>query len=199
MHLKLALYSDQVIPGNAPIDLRLLSLIGNDRPRIGYVASSPDPERLWFEEKRSYYARFGAHLAPYVDESSPSLAIEDLLACDAIHLSGGNTFHFLSWIRKRGLSELLPRYVHSGGVLVGTSAGAILMTPDIATAEHCGDQNLDGLTDFSALNLVDFDFLPHFAGADFTPRRKTYACPDGAGIIVGSELELFGNVRTLEP
>ena len=45
MPLRLAFYSDQEIPLNAAVDERVMALIGKSRPRIGYVASTPDPEQ----------------------------------------------------------------------------------------------------------------------------------------------------------
>jgi len=41
MGLRLALYSDQVIPRNAAVDKRVLRLIGVTNPRVGYVSSAP--------------------------------------------------------------------------------------------------------------------------------------------------------------
>ena len=48
------------------------------------------------------------------------------MGCDAIHLTGGNTFQFSYWLRERGLDAELKRYAKAGGVLIGVSAGAIL-------------------------------------------------------------------------
>ncbi|MBB4505251.1 dipeptidase E [Rhizobium leguminosarum] len=41
-----ALYSDQVIAENAPMDRQLAALVLARGNRIGYIASSPDPPRL---------------------------------------------------------------------------------------------------------------------------------------------------------
>lgn len=62
MKLRLALYSDQIIPANAAVDRRLLDLIGVDRPRIAYVSSAPDPDRSYFSAKRRYYEQLGVEL-----------------------------------------------------------------------------------------------------------------------------------------
>jgi dipeptidase E len=52
-------------------------------------------------------------------------------------------------------------YVNNGGILIGVSAGAMLLTLNIESAYICGDENLVGLTDLSSLNLVPFMFEPH--------------------------------------
>ncbi len=135
--MRLALYSDQEIAANAAMDERLLRLIGVRRPRIGYVSSAPDPSRAYFDQKRAYYHRLGAELTMYTDSESADLEgdVEILCRCDAIHLTGGNTFTFLRWLRVRRALPLLRAYaLGDRGVLIGASAGAILMTPSIQTA-----------------------------------------------------------------
>ncbi len=198
MRPKLVLYSDGVIPENAPIDRRMMHLIGNPSPTVAFICSSEDPEGFWFRSKAEQYAALGARmeLSFGLDDDFDPLVLPDLLACDAIHLSGGNTYGFLDRLRRRGMIDILRGYVAKGGVLIGTSAGAILMTPDISTSALCGDQNLVGMEDFSGLTLVDFLFWPHFEGGTVAMDRPVYACPDGAGVVVdGNSVELFGHVQ----
>ncbi|MGO8264553.1 peptidase E, partial [Rhizobium ruizarguesonis] len=61
------LYSDQVIAENAPMDRRLAALILSRGNRVGYITYGPDPKRAFFDEKRSYYMRYGLFLDPFVD------------------------------------------------------------------------------------------------------------------------------------
>lgn len=209
MPLRLALYSDQEIPANRIVDERLLRLIGVDRPTIAYFSSTPDSERFYFERKRAYYAKLGASLDCYVDLKSTPLedSVASALRCDAIHLSGGNTYAFLRWLQDYRLLDALRTYAQEQGVLIGTSAGAILMTPDICTAALCGDIPDPLLTDHRGLGLTSFQFLPHFDSKGMPPAawkhlvRPTspiYACPDGSGVIVeGGVIETYGQVATL--
>jgi dipeptidase E len=204
--LRLALYSDQEIPANAAVDARLLQLIGKPKPRIGYVASSPDPERYFFDRKRTYYKALDADLSVYLDATTLEFnnTLSDLMACDAIHLSGGDTYAFLRWIKRSGLHKMLCNFAMSGKVLVGTSAGAILMTPSICTAALCGDMP-DRDPQIASLNLVPFHFWPHYVNGNendeaasllLNSLQVTYACPDGSGVIVdGPEVALVGAVR----
>jgi dipeptidase E len=207
LKMRLAFYSDQVIDENASIDARVLQLIGVKLPRIGYVSSAPDPSRFYFEQKRSYYQNRGAELSMYVDAQSDDLErdLRSLCTCDAIHLSGGNTFVFLQWLRARNILPVLRSYAEEDrGVLIGTSAGAILMTPMIETALLCGDVRPSGFTDDTALGLVNFLFWPHYQrGAmpniALDPRRLVYGCQDGTGIVVdGTAIELHGAVSVAQ-
>jgi len=207
MGLRLALYSDQVIPANARMDLRLLQLIGVEHPRIGYISSAPDPSRAFFSAKKSYYAALGAELCHYVD--SENIAedgmLTDLLECDAVQLTGGNTYTFLAWLQRREVIPSLRDYARNRGTLVGTSAGAILMSPNIAIASISPHPRPPAMHSLNALDLVPFHFWPHYQpGQEAGPRESlflsstavVYACPDGAGVIVdGDVVECIGPVK----
>lgn len=208
---KLALYSEQALPASAGMDSRALALIGRPRPRIGFVPAQADLLDRYFRDRRAYYARYGADLAvrANLDHGYDPAAVDALFDCDAIHLSGGNTFHFLLWLRRRDMLQRLRAYAAAGGVLIGTSAGAILLTPEITTAGLVGDPREPGLAEDGALGLVDFAFVPHWgateaAPADFESYARhsgltLYACGDDAGLIVdGDHLEPVGPVRVLK-
>ncbi len=87
--------------------------------------------------------------------------IEKIFKSDVIYLSGGNTYYFLNNLRKRYLITRLRKYVKNGGYIIGLSAGAIMMSKDISAAQF-GDEDIVGLSNLSSLDLVDFDFMPHW-------------------------------------
>jgi dipeptidase E len=207
MKPRLALYSDQEIPANVVVNRRLLTLIGAASPRIGYLSSAPDPERHYFSRKQAYYHDLGCDLSVYVDSDvvAQSGLLAALFDCDAIHLTGGNTYFFLRWLLVSGMIQSLRSFANDGGVLIGASAGSLLMTRSIAIAELSGDTPDPSMTSLEALGLVDFQFWPHYRpGAENQPRVSAflsnvdlaYACPDGAGVIVdGPRVELIGEVK----
>jgi dipeptidase E len=205
MPRKLVLYSDQIDSVTDAIDERLREWLPVGS-RIGYIPSSPDRERVWFEGRAAFYARYGYSLRFFgLEDEFDASQLSDLFACDAIHLTGGNTFRFLYWLRVRGLIALLQRYVADGGVLIGVSAGAILMTSDIRTSSLCGDTMYPGLADFTGLSLVVFAVFPHYDGSpeavsgliEFSRGSDgvVYAVPDVSGIVVdGERVDLIGPV-----
>jgi dipeptidase E len=202
----LALFSLQDSSADAVCWSRVLELGGGRQQRIGYVASS-NLDRRYYEQTRLYYAEAaGGELSAYVDPSSEDGEWRDVLRCDAIHLSSGNTFGFASWL-SQDRREALRAFAASGRLLIGESAGAILLTPSVEIAALCGDERVvDG--DVSGLGLVEFGFWPHYVGGaerrvDAGSRRlldgRVMACPDGGAVIVGGSLvEVFGDVVRLE-
>ena len=159
--MKLVLFSDRIYA--LEINTQTIDLIGKTQPTIGYISSSPDPSRQYYEQTKQYYARMGANFTPYLDLESgfDRGHIDRVFQADAIHLSGGNTYRFYYWIIQRRLKQRLLDYARSGRVIIGVGAGAIIMTPDISYAEFCGDCNDVDLQELKGLGLVDFCFVPH--------------------------------------
>ncbi len=209
---RLVLYSDQRMPASQQVDQHLLHLLGTRAARIGYIASSSDPDRRYFRPTQHYYQQYHLELALYVELDvayTPEL-LDALFACDAIHLSGGNSYYFLYWLQRRGLMERLRQYAEQQGVLVGVSAGAIVMTPHISSALLCGDEPYAPLMQEQGLDLVDFAFVPHLDDRGETharlqayadqQHRMVYGCHDGDGmVVVGAALTLVGKVVTVIP
>ncbi|WP_245449404.1 Type 1 glutamine amidotransferase-like domain-containing protein [Neorhizobium tomejilense] len=205
--INLAFYSDQIIPENDAIDQKLLVALdanGLGR-RIGYIPSGPEPDRRFFQERAAYYARLGLELCLFHDLDEPH-ALEDenkLFQCDAIHLSGGHTGGFLVRLKRSGLISSLRTWALEGGFLIGTSAGAILLTPTIATDALFEGQAPEDLMRETALDLVPFEFFPHLgSNSAYLPdlvryskhsSRPIIACVDGDGLIVTNDrIECIG-------
>jgi dipeptidase E len=208
--MNLVLYS-----GGAPRSNRVLSqevsklLAKADEPVISFI---PSDERDMEEDFEDFKAQFGSgrfqfRLVPIHRPMSPK-RMKELLSSEAIFLGGGNTFYFLQMLRARGLLRRLKTYVKRGGVLMGLSAGSILMTPSIKTASVPSldaDDNYVGLKNLKAMSLVPFEFSPHYVPSrevDAELREYSasidypiYAAKDGGGIVVkNGKIRRIGDV-----
>ncbi|RYV03971.1 peptidase S51 [Shewanella sp. OPT22] len=143
--------------------LAIQQALGKHSKKIGYVASQPDPERTYYKATQDFYKQLGFEMDTYIElesEFDPN-SLELLLNNDAIHLSGGDTFRFLEFVKERKLEKLLVEYYLSGGGLIGVSAGAMILTPSIESAQLCADINSRELKDLKGLSLTDFTVIPH--------------------------------------
>ena len=133
------------------------------RPSVGYLAATADPTREYFAPIVELYDSLGAEIIAFAEPiHGPDCELyEPLFDCDIIHLCGGNTFEYLHNLGASGLIPRLQAFVAGGGHLVGVSAGAMLMTPDIATAVYCGDEAVMPFQTTAALGLVPFQLLVH--------------------------------------
>ncbi len=91
------------------------------------------------------------------------------LNIDVIYISGGNTFGTLDKIRKSNFDKDIIRYVKSGVVYIGGSAGAHIVSKSIKHVEKY-DENAVGLTDYSALGLFDGVLICHYTDS----RKSVY-------------------------
>ena len=201
----LVMYSDQVIPQNRKVDLRLLDLLAG-RKRIGYMPSGPEPDRRYYSERRAYCAALDLDLSVFFDIAAVDAdGLADLLDSDAIHLAGGDTRAFLQLLKAHGLMATLSDWAQKGGLMIGTSAGAILMTTTVAIDAIFTGEDPKAVHDGGALNLVPFEFFPHYdSGRDYLPELLSYsaktpnliaACRDGDGIVVrGGVVECVGDI-----
>lgn len=130
---------------------------------IAYIPAGYNSTKQ-FTPRRGYYEMgfrrgmnfpLGRHYMKYMEDT--------LFSCDAIHIGGGNTFELLFMLNARGLLPKLKEYVDNGGILMGSSAGGIVMCPDIKIASFA-DNNWLGLFggELEGLGLVDFYVKPHW-------------------------------------
>lgn len=129
-------------------------------------------------------------------------ALERLLEYGVIYLSGGNTYVFMNYAKKRNLGLILEKHTKNGGLIIGASAGSVMMTPSIDLAA-IGDKNTPNLKDTSGFGFVNFEFCPHFCEeyysflSEYAKRKnvKIYTCKDGSGIFCSDTgIKLLGEV-----
>ena len=83
------------------------------------------------------------------------------LDLDVIYISGGNTFATLKRIKDCGFDKEIIRYVRSGVLYIGGSAGAHIATQSVAHIAAF-DPIPDGMTDFKGLGLFDGIIFCHY-------------------------------------
>jgi len=75
---------------------------------------------------------------------------------NAIYFDGGNTFNLMEQIRDTHTYELLHKFIHTGGIINGDSAGAIVLGSHLETAHFgdSGDDNETSVISYQGLNLL---------------------------------------------
>lgn len=208
--MKLALFSGGEDDQNAEMIASMLSLTNKPDIQITFIPSCSYDSELDFIDFVEHYRSFKIKKFIYfpIDIPFSDILQEQAFSSDIIFLGGGNTYYFLKELRKNKILSKLKRFVKRGGVLAGESAGAIITTPtiDMAGVPHFDkDENEDNVRNFKALNLVPFEFFPHYKNSkrykealrdvSKSMKKQIYACADGGGLIVnGPELKPVGKV-----
>ncbi len=122
----------------------------------------------------------------------------ELLKYDVVYIIGGNPYYLLNSIRKTN-SESILKQIAEEKVLIGFSAGALVLTPSIAIIDkYSPEMNIVGISDLSGLCLTDSYILPHYGKflnryENFEEKCKQYELDnrlqvirlnDGEGVII---------------
>lgn len=87
---------------------------------------------------------------------------------DFIYVTGGNTFFLLQELKRSGADKLILEEIAKGKLYIGESAGAVIMSPNISYIQSMDSvKKATNLTNYDALNLVDFSILPHYNNTPF--------------------------------
>lgn len=95
----------------------------------------------------------------------------EVLACkDIIYISGGNPFSLLHHAKRSGMDRVLTEMKAKDVVVVGASAGSVVLGPHIKVV-HYFTPHMDahGTKDFTALNLTSKLIFPHCDREDLFP------------------------------
>lgn len=196
--MKLVLYSGGHDFENTELDQELLKLSKKRKPQITFIPACSYMGRTDYPDFVRQYSKYNVtrFINFPIDVPYTEILQKEAFKSDIIHLSGGNTYYFLKYLKKKKLLGELKKFVARGGVLSGLSAGAIIMTPNIETAGFPSfdkDENEENLRNLKSLSLVPFEFFPHYKNSkryenelikySKNLKHPLYAAIDGAGII----------------
>lgn len=92
-----------------------------------------------------------------------------LAANDFIFVSGGNTFYLLQEMRRSGADELIKAQLLQGKIYIGTSAGSVILSPNIQYLEAMDDKSKAPLlNNYNGLKLIEEYPLVHYQNFPFT-------------------------------
>lgn len=138
------------------------SIINDKGYSKGVVITTAHPKREnahWSKITKEQLELFGLEMG-FVDFSKGESIGEDI---DLIYVTGGNTFELLKYAKDVNFKADLDKFFERGGLYIGSSAGALILSKDITSAaEISPDENEIGLEDLSGLGYVDFHFVPHY-------------------------------------
>lgn len=163
--------------------------------KVAYISSEPqNGVRPYYISTVEDYKAINKNIqVDYFDLSNnfSDKKLKELLSYGTIYLSGGNTYVFLDYLKRRDMYPILKEHLNNNGLIIGASAGSIVLTPSIDLAGDC-DENTPLILDTSGLAFVDFEFYPHFTNETEqlkylskykkNKHTKIYLCKNGSGI-----------------
>lgn len=139
--------------------------------RITFIptASLVEEVRFYVDDDRKAFEELGIIVEELeITTASPDKILEVLNRNDYIFVSGGNTFYLLQELRRKGADILITEQIRAGKLYIGTSAGSIILCPDIEFVKEMDyNHTAPELQSFTGLNIVDFYILPHYLDFPF--------------------------------
>ncbi len=118
----------------------------------------------WQVQNRTSLVTSGFDLTDYDISGKSYEEIErDLSKYAIMYVEGGNNAYLLQKAQQNNFGKYVTQRVGEGMIYIGTSAGSIIVGPDIISADRPGKTAKDyGLTDTAGFGLVDFVVMPHW-------------------------------------
>ena len=184
---------------SSPVIREKVAVIASDRNyKKAHIITTARPEKEnapWNKVTKEQLEEMGMHVS-FVDFDRDETLAEDV---DLIYVCGGNTFHVLHSIRNASTSiqKQIVAMCNRSGLYIGSSAGAVLVSPTIASAgEIHPDKNKDGVTDLTGLHFIDQHIVPHYdvsLDGEIAAFRKKYNLHDDEIIVLRDGEGLYVN------
>lgn len=132
--------------------------------RIGFIptASVVEEHDSYVLEAYQFFQKRAKHvLSIHLDQVDYYELKKLLSTIDVLYISGGNTFYLLQAVYNSGFDQLITDYLANGNYLIGESAGAVIMTPDISYIHVMDDNRVVESSTTKGLGLVDRPIIPH--------------------------------------
>jgi len=152
------------------------------------TASIPEEYKDYVKNDRKAFENLGLIVQDLeISTASQEKIKETIEKNDFIYVSGGNTFYLLQELKKSKTDKIIVSEIEKGKIYIGASAGSVIMSKNIKYLEKMDDKTkAEKLTNYNALNVVEFYPLPHHTNEPF---KKS----------VEEVIEEFGNKIKLIP
>ncbi|MBN1907940.1 MAG: Type 1 glutamine amidotransferase-like domain-containing protein [Deltaproteobacteria bacterium] len=162
--MKLLLTSDFPLSRNEIILEHIRSKGSN--PRIAWIPPFSKEGHERFPKAKEAFKSFGFINLDFIDidEDVDERQLDYLNKYDVIYLTGGNPISFKRNIFQSGLKSHLLNLTVEDILIMGASGGSMQFTQNVSLfrlVTETVEQVIRDHPDYEALNIVDYEFLPH--------------------------------------
>jgi len=145
--------------------------------KVAFIPTAADTygadNRPWLDADRAKFVELGFQLEDFDLKNKTEDEVRAALSkSDIIFVAGGNTFYLLEKIKQSGFDKVLRELKASEKIYIGSSAGSIIVGPNIEplkSLNHSEEANLDN---YDAIGLVDFVVLPHWGKEKYAAKQE---------------------------
>lgn len=147
------------------IDKKIVDLTDMNNPTLVFIGFASNSSESYFNTIKKIYEPLGCKCQNLKRKNlikNYSLALDKLRKANIIYISGGDTTKLLNEIKEFNLEKELNNALENNCLLVGISAGGILLSKEgYSDTLKLTDINND-YTFVEGLNFIDISFCPHY-------------------------------------
>ncbi|MBD8071568.1 Type 1 glutamine amidotransferase-like domain-containing protein [Bacillus sp. PS06] len=138
--------------------------------KVGIITTASDKkaDNKYARRARTDFLAMGFNKVEFIDVEFDD--IERLEECNVIYINGGNPFYLLYHLKNSGADKKLKALSEGNVILIGVSAGAVILGPDISIVDFFTPHlNTVNLKDLTGLKITDNIVFPHYDREDLFP------------------------------
>ena len=132
--------------------------------KVLFIANPCDPfkNKYWVNKDYQAFVNNGTFEIERCDlRTMDALALEDKLqGINILHVCGGSVLYILDLLHKKGMHIVIQEAIRRGVIYTGTSAGSIIMAPDVSFGADDIDEHDAGMVgkvkDFRGLGMIPY-------------------------------------------
>ena len=147
------------------IDEKIVQLSSKAHPRLLFIGFTIRANHS-FGMMKKRFMDLGAQCEylSYLEFENQKTIDGKFKRADIVYIGGGNTMYFMSKLKKFGLDEKIKESASQGKIIVGKSAGAIIISScGSSDSRHYKKANI--FTCAKGLGLIDLFLAPHFSSS----------------------------------
>lgn len=145
--------------------------INNLKATIITTASPQKENNKYAQKAKEDFLLMGFQNIDFTDLENGNL--ECLVEKDVIYINGGNPFYLLYHMKKSGADAILRKLAIQNVIIVGVSAGALILGPNIEVVDYFTPyMNTVNIKDLTSLELTNKFVFPHYDREDLFKDNK---------------------------
>ena len=175
---------------NEVIDKEIVKLVNKKEPNFLFIGLASNNSDSNYDQIKKYYQQLNCH-TEYLKKkniiNNPQIVIDKINRADIIYIGGGDTLKLLEIIKEYQLDSMLKKAYENGTILVGKSAGAILLSNKGFSDSYILRGEKDTYEFIDGLNLIDIIICPHYHQEEQKTTELKQAIKDNKIEVIGLE------------
>ena len=176
------------------IDKRIVELVNKEQPIFLYIGLANSYADSRYDHIKKIFQNLKCQ-TQYLKKNNvihnPKIVEEKINNADIIYIDGGDTLKLLDYVKKYSIDILLKKAYQKGTILVGKSAGAILLSKAGLSDSYILRGEKDTYEFVEGLNIEPIIICPHYTKEKqeiikdkLTKKEIVYGIPNQTALII---------------